>query len=512
MNLLVQHVDVSNRGALLHKNDARILGVLDGDRIRIVNHTNGKSESVVIDTTPSLVEEGHIGVYSLTFSGIGLEDGHEAEVFESIPPASIRTIRKKMDGGRLSKDEIYEVVSDIVLENISLTELTAFVTASYIHGLDMDEVEYLTRAMVDTGDSLEFSTKPVVDKHSIGGVPGNKITLIIVPILAAAGLKVPKTSSRAITGAGGTADLMEVLAPVEFSAIEVQEMTEKAGAVIVWGGSTNIAPADDRIINVEYPLKIDARGQMIASVIAKKKAAGADIVVIDIPVGKEAKVESLQEARKLAREFIEIGERLDLEVECAITFGDLPVGRTIGPNLEVAEAMRVLEGSPSPGSLVQKSLAIAGIALEMAGKAARGEGEPVAREILQSGAALAKMKEIIAIQGGNADIKADDLKPGIYMADVPAPADGYVINIANRALITIARLAGAPNDKGAGIWLHAKRGSQVKKGDAIMTIYADNEQKLKNALEEGRRLMPILVEGMLIDRLPSDTLHFNRMD
>ena len=122
--------------------------------------------------------------------------------------------------------------------------------------------------------------------------------------------------------------------------------------------------------------------------------------------------------------------------------------------------MRVLEGSKSPGSLVQKSLAIAGIALEMAGKAARGEGESVAREILDSGAALAKMKDIIAMQGGNADITGDDLKPGIYMADVPAPADGYVINIANRALITIARLAGAPNDKGAGIWLHAKRGSQ----------------------------------------------------
>lgn len=512
MNLLVQHVDVSNRGALMHRSDARSLGVIDGDRIRIVNHTNGKSESVVIDTTPSLIEEGHIGVYSLTFSDIGIVDGQEAEVFESLPPASIRTIRKKMDGGKLSKDEIYEVVTDIVVENISQIELTAFVTASYIHGLDMDEVEYLTRAMVDTGDSLVFSTKPVVDKHSIGGVPGNKITLIIVPILAAAGLKVPKTSSRAITGAGGTADLMEVLAPVEFSAAEVQEMTEKAGAVIVWGGSTNIAPADDRIINVEYPLKIDARGQMIASVIAKKKAAGADIVVIDIPVGKEAKVETLQEARKLAREFIELGERLDLEVECAITFGDSPVGRTIGPNLEVAEALRVLEGSKSPGSLVQKSLAIAGIALEMAGKAAKGEGETVAREILESGQALSKMKDIIAIQGGNAEIKADDLKPGEYYAEVPAPADGYVININNRGLITIARLAGAPNEKGAGIWLHAKRGAQVKKGDPIMTIYADNEQKLKNALEEGRRLMPILVEGMLIDRIPSDTLHFNRMD
>ncbi|HDQ07214.1 MAG TPA: AMP phosphorylase [Methanoculleus sp.] len=512
MNLLVQHVDVSNRGALLHKSDARSIGVIDGDRIRIVNPANGKSESVVIDTTPSLIEEGHIGVYSLTFGSTELENGQEAEVFESIPPASIKTIKKKMDGGKLSKDEINEVVSDIVLENISLTELTAFVIASYIHGLDMDEVEYLTRAMVDTGDSLEFSTKPVVDKHSIGGVPGNKITLIIVPILAAAGLKVPKTSSRAITGAGGTADLMEVLAPVEFSAAQVQEMTEKAGAVIVWGGATNVAPADDRIINVEYPLKIDARGQMIASVIAKKKAVGADIVVIDIPVGKEAKVATLQEARKLAREFIELGERLELEVECAITFGDLPVGRTIGPNLEVAEALRVLEGSKSPGSLVQKSLAISGIALEMAGKAARGEGEALAKEILESGQALAKMKEIIAIQGGNAEIKAEDIQPGVYSAEVPAPADGYVIDIKNRGLITIARLAGAPNDKGAGIRLHAKRGSQLRKGESIMTIYADNEQKLKNALEEGRRLMPVLVEGMLIDRLPSDAVRLNRMD
>src|SRR5690606_18695681 len=203
-------------------------------------------------------------------------------------------------------------------EDLTPAELTAYITACYINSMDMDEVEHLTRAMVDTGERLTFHTHPIIDKHSIGGVPGNKISLIVVPVIAASGLRIPKTSSRAITGAGGTADLMEVLAPVSFSAVEVQQMTEKVGGAIVWGGATNIAPADDKIITYEYPLRIDARGQMIASVMAKKFAVGADIVVIDIPVGRNTKIATPQEGRKLARDFIELGERLGMRVECAL--------------------------------------------------------------------------------------------------------------------------------------------------------------------------------------------------
>jgi AMP phosphorylase len=505
MKLTVKLVDIGTREVLLNIEDARNIGVLAGDRVQILNEKTGVSVAAFLDTTTSIIPAGTVGIYRITNEKLGVDEQSSVEVRIADRPISLDFIRKKMDGLRLTKDETYAIIRDVVSEDLSPAELTAYVIACYINEMDMDEVEHLTRAMVDTGERLTFHTHPIVDKHSIGGVPGNKITLLVVPIIAASGLKIPKTSSRAITGAGGTADLMEVLAPVEFSATEVQKMTLKVGAAIVWGGSTNIAPADDHIIVQEYPFRIDARGQMIASVMAKKFAVGADIVVIDIPVGEHAKVPNIQEGRKLAREFIEIGERLNMHVECALTYGDSPVGRSIGPNLEVAEALRILEGGETPGSLLQKSLAIAGIALEMSGKAPRGTGTQLAKEILRSGAALKKFREIIEIQGGDASVTADDIVPGKYEFVVNAPASGYVIELNNKALISLARTAGAPHDRAAGILLHAKKGSRVEKGEPIFTLYAERAWRLQKAIEEGRTLMPVLVEGMLLDRVPHES-------
>ncbi|HNQ26139.1 MAG: AMP phosphorylase [Euryarchaeota archaeon ADurb.BinA087] len=504
MKLSVKLIDIGTKEVLLNIGDARNIGVLAGDRVQILNQKTGVSIAAFVDTTTSLIPEGVVGIYRITNERLGVEEGSSVEVRIAERPVSLQYIRKKMDGIRLTKEETYEIVKDVVNEDLTPAELTAYITACYINSMDMDEVEHLTRAMVDTGERLTFHTHPIIDKHSIGGVPGNKISLIVVPVIAACGLKIPKTSSRAITGAGGTADLMEVLAPVEFSAAEVQSMTLKVGGTIVWGGATNIAPADDHIIIQEYPFKIDARGQMLASVMAKKFAVGADLVVIDIPVGEHAKVPNVQEGRKLAREFIDIGERLNMRVECALTYGDSPVGRSIGPNLEVNEALRILEGSDEPGSLLQKSIAIAGIALEMSGKAPRGMGSQMALEVIKKGDALKKFKEIIAIQGGDPNVKAADIVPGKYEFVVNAPSDGYVIEMNNKSLISLARSAGAPHDHGAGILLHAKKGSRVEKGEPIFTIYAERSWRLQNAVEDGRRLMPVLVEGMLLDRVPHE--------
>jgi AMP phosphorylase len=236
MKLTVRLLDIASQGVLLHETDARTMGVLEGDRVRVLNEANGESAGILVSITSSVLPQGVIGVYQKTNRRLGFPDGAPAEVWETERLASIDLIRKKMDGQRLSKEEMLAIVKDTVSENLSPAELTAFITASYIHGLDMDEVEHLTRSMVETGDRIQFTTHPIVDKHSVGGVPGNKISLLVVPIIAASGLRIPKTSSRAITGAGGTADLMEVLAPVEFSSDEVKRMTEKVGGVIVWGG------------------------------------------------------------------------------------------------------------------------------------------------------------------------------------------------------------------------------------------------------------------------------------
>jgi len=496
-------LDIATRGILLNRSDARSIGVLDGDRVQVINPKNGISAAALVQTTSTIARQGTVGIYRITNERLRLEDGEEIEIREARRPASLDFIKKKMDGIRLTKEETLTIIKDVVSDDLSAAELTAFITASYINPLDMDEVEHLTRAMVETGEQIKFASRPIVDKHSIGGVPGNKISLLVVPIIAASGLKIPKTSSRAITGAGGTADLMEVLAFVEFSASEVQQMTEKVGGAIVWGGATNIAPADDRIIIQEYPFKIDARGQMLASVMAKKYAVGANIVVIDIPVGLHTKVATMAEGRKLAREFIELGERLNMKVECALTYGDIPVGHSIGPKLEVKEALRVLEGATEPNSFIQKSISLAGIAFEMSGKAARGTGAAMAQEILSNGKALEKFRQIIEIQGGDPTVKSEDIMPGEHQFVIKAPASGYVIEMNNRSLVTLARTAGAPQDRGAGILLHAKKGKLVKAGEPLFTLYAERNWRLQNAIEEGRRLMPVLVEGMLLDRVPS---------
>jgi AMP phosphorylase len=496
-------LDIATRGVLLNRADARSIGVLDGDRVQVINVKNSISAAALVNITSTIEQQGTVGIYRITNERLHLEDDAEVEIREARRPASLDFIKKKMVGGRLTKDETLTIIKDVVSDDLSAAELMAFITASYINPLDMDEVEHLTRAMVETGEQIKFASRPIVDKHSIGGVPGNKISLLVVPIIAASGLKIPKTSSRAITGAGGTADLMEVLAFVEFSAGEVQQMTEKVGGVIVWGGATNIAPADDRIIIQEYPFKIDARGQMLASVMAKKFAVGANIVVIDIPVGLHTKVATLAEGRKLAREFIELGERLNMKVECALTYGDIPVGHSIGPKLEVKEALRVLEGATKPNSFIQKSISLAGIVFEMSGKAARGTGAAMAQEILTSGKALAKFRQIIKIQGGDPTVKSEDIVPGEHQYVVKAPVSGYIIEMNNRSLVTLARVAGAPQDLGAGILLHAKKGKLVKAGEPLFTLYAERNWRLQNAIEEGRRLMPVLVEGMLLDRVPS---------
>ena len=504
MKLTVKILDIAARhGILLNRLDARNLGVMDGDRVQLINPKNGMAVTAVVATTSTLEGQGGAGVYRSTNKRLNLVDGEDIEIREADRPASLDFIKKKMDGGRLTKDETLAIIKDVVNDDISAAELTAFITASYVNPLDMDEIEHLTRAMVETGEQIKFASRPILDKHSVGGVPGNKISLLVVPIIAASGLKIPKTSSRAITGAGGTADLMEVLANVEFSAHEVQEMTESVGGTIVWGGATNIAPADDRIILQEYPFKIDARGQMLASVMAKKFAVGANLVVIDIPVGNHTKVPTIQDGRKLAREFIELGDRLGMKVECALTYGDIPVGHSIGPNLEVREALRVLEGATEPNSFIQKSLSLAGIALEMSGKAARGTGAQMAQEILAKGKALEKFRQIIEVQGGDPKVKSEDILPGDHQFVVNAPASGYIVEMNNQSLITLARLAGAPHDRGAGILLHAKKGTLIKAGDPLFTIYAEREWRLQKAVEEGRRLVPVMVEGMLLDRVPS---------
>ncbi len=493
-------LQLEHASVMLSPDDAAELGLIVGDRVKVAY---GKKFCISdVQLTTEMVSQGEIGVTSVVGPcEIEIPDRAEVEVHPVSKPKSIEFIKKKMDGHKLTKDEINAIVRDIVSNMLTEVELTAFVMADYLQPVDLDEIEWLTRAMIDTGETLNFERGIVVDKHSIGGVPGNKITLLIVPIIAASGLLIPKTASRAITSASGTADTMEVLADVNLGIDEIKEMTEKVGGVIAWGGTTNIAPADDKLIRVENPLSIDPRPQLLASVMAKKGSIGAKHVVIDIPVGEGAKVADIDEGRKLASDFSELGRRLGLDTSCVMTYGSQPVGRTIGPALEAKEALEVLETGKGARSLIEKAAGVAGVLLEMSGKSRNGVED--AKQLIESGKALEKFKEIIEIQGGDPEVKSDDLPIGEHTHVIKAPVDGAVAEVKNSGLVKVARAAGAPKDKGAGILIHKKGGQHAKAGTPLFTIHADKEWKLEQAIDLAISEPPVAVSSMILERYPS---------
>lgn len=492
-------LDIGKYQVILHKADAEALGVHPGDRVK--TSVNGDAVTAIVDLTDSVVPQGTVGVFLELQHRFDLEDGAQLFLYPAEKPASVQFIKDKMHRKKLTNEQIDRLVLDVVDGTLSDVELSAWVTCLEINDMDMDEVEALTRAMVKYGETLDFEGDVVFDKHSIGGVPGNKITLLVVPIVASQGLLIPKTSSRAVTGAAGTADVMEVFGPVNLNGEEIKRITKQVGGVMCWGGGVNLAPADDIIIRVEHPLSIDPPAQLLASVMAKKKAVGANKVVMDMPMGEGTKLPDLDAARALSRQFIELGERLDMQVECAVTYGGQPVGKTVGCALEANEALAALRApAESSQSLVEKSCAIAGIILEMGGVAMRGKGKAKALEVLRSGAALTKFVEIVEAQGGT--VPKGEVPVGKYTAEIPVVEGGYVSAVRNKALVAIARAAGSPRDHGAGLVLRHKRGDKVEAGESIMTIYAESEPKLAAAVGLAKKLQPVNVEGMLLQRIP----------
>lgn len=500
MKLRAKIIDIDTGGVhkvLLNPTDVTLLAMFAGERV----HLQYKEEETVaiVETTQDLVEPGEVGILSKVQRELGVRPGGKIEVTSDVRPTSIRAIRKKMDGLSLSKDDIRAIVQDLVSGRLADIDIAAFLVAEQVVGLSLDETVHLSRAIAEEGERMDFGDH-VFDKHSIGGVPGNKVSLLIVPIVAAAGLLIPKTSSRAITSPSGTADTMEVLADVEFSAEELHSLVQKTGAAIVWGGSLNLAPADDLFIRIEHPLLIDPRPQMIASIMAKKLSTGVDYLVLDLPTGNGCKVTTMDEARKLSHDFIHVGNELGINVHCAITYGSQPVGHAIGPALEAREALETLKGG-GPTSLIEKSTGLAGLLLEMGGLAHRGSGRDLAKNILSSGKALTKMREIIGAQNGNSKVNPEDIPLGEHRHDLIAPSDGYVATLENRALIRMARAAGAPKFHGAGIYLHAKVGSRVKRGDPVLTLYSESEGKLSDAIQISQTVLPFTVEGMILRTL-----------
>ncbi|HUQ84841.1 MAG TPA: thymidine phosphorylase [Candidatus Limnocylindrales bacterium] len=417
-------------------------------------------------------------------------------------PAALSAIQKKLSGKNLNYKEIYAVMDEIAHDRLGTVLTTYFAASGYAKGFTNEELFYLTEAMINTGEKLEFKGI-VADKHSIGGVPGTRTTLIVIPIIASAGFTIPKSSSRAITTPGGTADDMEVISPVTFNKEQIYKIVEKTNGCIVWGGGVDIAPADDELIKVEEPLRLESYDKILVSIMAKKIAFGSNHIVIDLPYGEHVKVHSLHDAKEVESRFEYLAKKFSVKLKVVVHKTEQPCGRGIGPLLETREALMVLEQkNDRPLDLEKKALTLSGELLDLCLKDSPeqlqksiekefGDGYNWAKYILSSGHALKKFKEIIGAQGGNSGIISERLMPGKYSHQVIAKTHSVAKKIDSTCATAIAKILGAPEQKKSGVYLNKKIGENITKGDPIFTLYSEKEYNLGEAVHSLKNF-PIL--------------------
>lgn len=394
------------------------------------------------------------------------------------PLQSLSFVRSKVYGSKLDKNAIKHIINDISKGRYTDIDIATFLTACAGGRLDHKEVISLTSAMIEAGERLTWPNDIIVDKHCVGGLPGNRTTLIIVPIVTAFGLVMPKTSSRAITSPAGTADTMETLSTVNLNIKDMQRVVDEQGGCIVWGGSVDLSPADDILIRVERAMNIDSEGQLIASVLSKKIATGSNNIIIDIPVGPTAKVRSLNTADNLSILFKQVAEALNINIDIIISDGTQPIGKGIGPALEAIDVLAVLQNQANaPQDLRDKALTLAGRVIEFSPNIKTGDGKQIAEDILNNGVAWQKFKNICEAQGG---LKEPPVAQ--YTHNVISKHCGRITAIDNRHLARIAKLAGAPHDKAAGVYLHNPLQTIVEKEQPLFTIHAESKGELRYAV------------------------------
>lgn len=447
---------------------------------RVVVQANGNTIIATLNVIEStLIKKQEAGLSIEAMKRLKVTEGDTVSIHHLRPVESIAFVRGKMYGKQFTELQLEEIIKDIAEGRYSNVELAAFITACSGNNLSLKEIIALTIAMISAGHKLAWDKAIVLDKHCIGGLPGNRTTPIVVSIIAAAGYTIPKTSSRAITSPAGTADMMEVITNVDLDLNAIKNIVEKENGCLAWGGAIKLSPADDIIISVERALNIDSEGQMIASVLSKKAAAGSTHVLIDIPFGKTAKVRRKKDVERLKHYFKSVGEAIGLHIQTVVTEGIQPVGIGIGPALEAMDVLAVLQNNQdAPQDLKNRAIMITGRLLNMVQEDSAIDGKITALQILESGAAFAKFKSICEAQGA---WKTPSFAK--YSFDVKSVKGGIVTRIDNRHLAKVAKLAGAPKSPSAGLQFYAHFNKQIKPGDILFRIWAETKGELEYAKE-----------------------------
>lgn len=481
--LTYKHLGIATQNAnvVFLKHDSPICkseGFTALTRIRVSTSTTSIVASLNVITS-DILSDIEIGLSDTAAEKLNVVHGDTLVVSHLETIESLKHLRAKIYNHSLDYSAYQEIITDIVKGDYSNIHLSAFITACAGYRMDNSEIADLTVAMVASGIQMKWNTKTVMDKHCIGGLPGNRTTPIVVSIVTAFGLTMPKTSSRAITSSAGTADTMEVMTNVVLSSNQIKEVVEKEGGCFVWGDGARLSPADDILIRVEKALDIDSEGQLIASVLSKKAAAGSTHVIIDMPVGETAKVRSRQSAVVFRDKIEAVGEKIGLKTKVVITDGTQPIGNGIGPVLEAVDVLSVLRReADAPEDLRERALLLAGELLELSGKVPVGKGNATARELLDSGKAYEKFKAICLAQG-----RFTEPVMASYSHNIYSQKNGTLIRIDNRKIAKLAKLSGAPEFKASGIVLHVHLGDYIEKDQLLYTIYGEAKGELRFALD-----------------------------
>jgi len=481
---ILETIDLSVPVVFLHVKDVRRLQCTAGQQLLLQSAHWQACVTIASTTERALASPGVVGI---PVHAVGPRPTPIPATVELVPrgvPQSLSTIKKKIDGKELTAGEITSVIRDIAEGRIQREEAAGYVVGNFMAGMTDTEIVAQTHAIAREGLQGHLHVPkniPMVDLHCIGGIAGNRTSLIVVPIWLAAGMYVPKTSSRAITSPAGTADTMEVFCPVSFPMIKLAKVVTQAHGCIVWGGGELcLAPADDNIIVLEHPFHLDAESQMISSILAKKQTLGIRRLFLDIPYGPEAKVTTKRDAVRLGERFRRIGKRVGLAVDILTTPAQGPIGRGIGPVWEAQDCLALLRGSQQSYDLREKSLYLAGYGLEATGMVAKGTGMDVARYLLDSGKALAAFETMVYAQGGKIPKKFPEAR---HQLIVRSHRSGTIESISNQQTVQIARSLGAPLSKTAGLQFQVAPEDIVKRGD-VLVICSSNHHQLLAAYTE----------------------------
>ncbi len=488
-------VEQGQNEIVLNEESGAALGINHFDRVSVRSHS--RKAMAIADFSHELIRSHEIGVFEEVANQLQVKNGDWVFVEPVHRPESLEYIKKKLDGRTLTGSEIGTIIGDLMQETLSSTELAAFISAIYTKGMSVEETAELTNAICESGDVLNFGQQLVVSTHSIGGVAGDRTSMIVVPILASLGLKIPKTASRAISSASGTADAMEVLTNVTLDLQQIKRVVDKTNGCLVWGGAVRLASADDKLIRIRNPLHLDPKPLLLSSILAKKKAEGAKYVIIDIPVGSGAKIEDVEEGKALARDFENLGAHLGIKVQCLISDGSEPLTHAIGSALEAKLVLETLE-EKRMNLLLEKSCLMAGVMLHLVKGVSKEEGYRMALQQVHSGAALEKLQQIIVEQGGKR-VTSKDVKTGRLHAVLKARERGKISHVDNRAVSQLCRMLGAPQDKGAGVLLKAAKGQHVEKGQELAVLVSNSKEKLAYALQQTENLPLVQVQRIIID-------------